>query len=118
MSAFGAIFSDVDTNATTMQFFSPIGTLLGTFGAPSLPGDARFSFVGVRFDAGEQIGRVRITTGNTQLGAMVDGPFVDVVAMDDFIYSEPIPEPGTLGLVGLGLAGIAKAGRRRRPVRV
>ena len=118
VSAFGAIFSDVDTNATTMQFFSPIGTLLGTFGAPSLPGDARFSFVGVRFDASEQIGRVRITTGNTQLGAMVDGPFVDVVAMDDFIYSEPIPEPGTLGLVGLGLAGIAKAGRRRRPVRV
>lgn len=118
VTAFGAIFSDVDTNATTMQFFSPIGTPLGTFGAPSLPGDARFSFIGVRFDAGEQIGRVRITTGNTPLGAMVDGPFVDVVAMDDFIYSEPIPEPDTLALVLLGLTGLVVVGRRRGPIRV
>lgn len=113
VTAFGAIFSDVDTNATTMQFFSPIGTLLGTFGAPSLPGDARFSFLGVRFDAGEQIGRIRITTGNVALGPN-DGLLTDVVAMDDFIYSEPVPEPGTLSLVALGLTGLAAVGRRRR----
>lgn len=119
VSAFGAIFSDVDTNATTMQFFSPIGTPLGTFGAPSLPGDARFSFVGVSFTAGEQIGRIRITTGNMALGATLDGPGVDLVVMDDFIYSEPqvVPEPGTLALFALGLSGLVVVGRRRSLLR-
>jgi PEP-CTERM motif len=118
VTAFGAIFSDVDTNATTMQFFSPIGTPIGTFGAPSLPGNAFFGFIGVRFDAGEQIGRIRITTGNTALGAMNDGGLVDVVAMDDFIYSEPVPEPGTLALFMLGLTGLVAVGRSRRSTRV
>ena len=119
VSAFGAIFSDVDTNATTMQFFSPIGTPLGTFGAPSLPGDARFSFIGVQFDAGERIGRIRITTRNTALGASLDGGLVDLVAMDDFIYSEPqvVPEPGTLALFVLGLSGLVVGGRRRSLLR-
>ena len=116
VSAFGAVFSDVDTNATTMQFFDPIGNSLGTYGAPSLPGTATFSFIGVQFDAGERIARVRITTGNMALGPN-DGPGVDVVAMDDFIYSEPIPEPATLALFALGLAGLGAAGRRRAPAR-
>jgi hypothetical protein len=45
---------------------------------------------------GEEIYRVRITTGNV--------PF-DLVAMDDFIYAEPkrVPESGGIGLMGLGL---------------
>jgi hypothetical protein len=102
-----------------MQFFSPIGTPLGTFGAPSLPGDARFSFIGVQFDAGERIGRIRITTGNMALGATLDGPGVDLVVMDDFIYSEPqvVPEPGTLALFALGLSGLVVVGRRRSLLR-
>ena len=89
MSVFGAIFSDVDTNSTTMEFFDPIGNPLGTFGVPSLPGTATFAFLGVHFDAGEQIARIRITTGNAPLGPD-DGPGTDVVAMDDFFYSEPM----------------------------
>ena len=63
----------------------------------------------------DAIGRVRITSGNTALGPN-DGGAVDVVALDDFIYSEPqpVPEPGTLTLLGTGVAAIVARARRRR----
>ena len=47
---------------------------------------------------------MRITTGNSALGpADSNGNPTDVVAMDDFIYSEPtaIPEPSSLALAAL-----------------
>ncbi|HEY0591594.1 MAG TPA: IPTL-CTERM sorting domain-containing protein, partial [Thermoanaerobaculia bacterium] len=47
------------------------------------------SFLGVLFNAGERIGRVRITSGNTALGPTDNNGSVDVVVMDDFIYGEP-----------------------------
>jgi hypothetical protein len=104
VSAFGVIFSDVDTNATSMEFFDLADASLGSFSVPGIAGaNATFSFLGVAFNAGEQIGRVRITTGNSALGP-TDGE-VDVVAMDDFIFSEPtaVPEPGSFALVAFGL---------------
>jgi hypothetical protein len=48
------------------------------------------SFLGVSFNAGEKVARVRITSGNTAPGPSDDpASNVDVVAMDDFIYGEP-----------------------------
>jgi hypothetical protein len=99
-SAFGAVFTDVDFAAsflTTIQFFDASNNSRGSFTVPSALNGAAgnvMSFLGVLFDAGERIGRVRITTGNHALQAgWVDGapaslpgiPVVDVVAMDDFI---------------------------------
>lgn len=55
-------------------------------------------------------------TGNAALGPN-DGSGVDVVAMDDFLYSEPrssVPEPSALILLGIALAGLGFA-RRRKP---
>jgi PEP-CTERM motif-containing protein len=114
VSAFGAVFSDVDTNAaTSIQLFDLSNSSLGTFSVPNMAGTATFSFLGVAFSAGERIGRVRITTGSGALGpGLNDGEF-DAVAMDDFIYSEPIPEPGTLALFAFGVGGLGVSGRRR-----
>jgi hypothetical protein len=103
VSGFGAVFSDVDLAATTsIEYFDPNNNSLGTFFAA--PSNNGLSFLGVQFST-EQT-RVRITTGNSSLGPN-DGAGVDVVAMDDFIYSEPqsVPEPPTWLLLGIGLAG-------------
>ena len=117
VSGFGAVFSDVDLQgSTTLQFFDAANASLGTFNVPTgTIASGSLSFLGVSFDAGERIGRVRITNGNAALGAGVnDTSVTDLVVMDDFIYSEPsaVPEPSAmlLGLSGL----VALLGRRTR----
>lgn len=109
VSGFGAVFSDVDTNSTTVTFFGPGGALLASQVVEAFAGSQTLSFLGVIFDAGEQIERIRITTGDAALPASGD-----LVVMDDFLFSEPVavPEPNTLALLVSGLAAVA-AGRRR-----
>jgi len=109
---FGAVFTDVDlANTSSLEFFDLSNQSLGIFFVPTF--NNGLSFLGVTFT--DAIGRVRITSGNTALGPN-DGGAVDVVALDDFIYSEPqpVPEPGTLTLLGTGVAAIVARARRRR----
>src|SRR5262245_34234282 len=92
VSGFGAVFTDVDfATTTTIQYFDPNGNSLGTFAVPAtLPGSQNMSFLGVSFNAGEKVARVRITSGNTAPGPDDNSAAgVDVVAMDDFLYGEP-----------------------------
>ena len=116
VGSFGAVFSDVDlANITSIQYFSPAGASLGTFFAPTgTVANGSLSFLGVAFNQNEQIGRVRITTGNSALGPN-DGAGIDVVVMDDLIFGEPrrIPEPASLLLLGIGLAGFSIMFMRR-----
>jgi hypothetical protein len=116
---FGAVFTDVDLPTSTRLDFFDIGNhLLGGFNVPVAGvADGGLSFLGVLFNAGEAIARVRITSGNTALGPNDNpGGGVDVVAMDDFLFSEPVPWPATLGLFAAALAGFAVA--RCRSVRL
>lgn len=108
ISGFGAIFSDVDlAETTTLQYFDRNGNQLGTFFASEFVDG--LSFLGVLFNGGELVSRVRITTGNSVLGQS-DGSGADVVVMDNFIYAIPqavrtVPEPATWLLLSIGLAG-------------
>ncbi len=120
VSGFGAVFTDVDLASTTsLQFFGLSNESLGTFFVSALLGDGNLSFLGVQFNGGEQIGRVRITAGNSALGPFESGA-LDLVVMDDFIYAEPIgvaamavSEPSSLALLLLPLLGLALVRRGR-----
>lgn len=120
-SAFGLIFVDVEVaGTTTLQFFDENDTLIYTRSA-LVAGNQGLSFLGGVADAGEEISRVRITSGvntivaNGQLG----NPNDDVVVMDDFIYAEPtrdavpVPEPSSLPLMASAICLLATVALRR-----
>ena len=117
---FGVVFTDVDlANTTTIEYFDQFSVSLGKFAAPIF--NQGLSFLGVIFSEGSVVDRVRITSGNAALGPN-DGGGVDVVAMDDFIYSEPVlepssvPEPFSAALLGIGFAGLLAIHRRRKRI--
>jgi hypothetical protein len=123
VSGFGAVFTDVDlTSSTKIEFFDSANASLGTYAVPvGTVGSESLSFLGVSFTEGPIISHVRITSGNMALGAGInDGsPFgpdnvVDVVAMDDFIYAAPVPEPETYAMLLAGLGLIGAISRRRK----
>lgn len=93
VKGFGLVFSDVDDpNSTYVEFFNGAKSL-GVFKAPAAAGSAKFSFLGVQFPT-EKITRVKITAGNAALANGVkdvtDNGTKDLVAFDDFLYSEPV----------------------------
>ncbi|MFO0937186.1 MAG: Ig-like domain-containing protein, partial [Gemmataceae bacterium] len=93
--AFGVVFSDVDQAGTTsMQFFDAAGnSFFGGAVSPTFPvTNGGFSFLGGFDNDSASIGRVRITFGNTVVGADEIGS-TDIVVADDFVFGEPIAAP-------------------------
>lgn len=111
---FGAVFSDVDeAGLTRIDLFGPGDILLASIPVPATRGDATFSFAGASF-ATPVVAYARIIAGTVPLGQNTGSTFglptIDVVAMNDFVYGEPVPAPATLTLLALG----AVARRRSR----
>ncbi len=117
VTGFGAVFSDVDSPANaSLSFVNANGVSLGTFFVPTA--NNGLSFLGLLFP-GEAISQVQIISGNVPLGPSETGA-IDIIVMDDFLYSEPaaVPEPATLLLFGVTAAGLgvaySKRGRRKQ----
>jgi hypothetical protein len=88
-NAFGVVFTDVDvTGSAKIEYFDPTGAPLDTVIVPASP-NGGLSFAGESFNAGERIGRVRVTSGTTAT-LTADGAGQDAVAQDDFIFGEPL----------------------------
>jgi hypothetical protein len=86
---FGAIAVDVDTSATTYEYFDAQGNSLGVFHPTAAPGG--LSFLGVIFDQ-PIVTRVRVTLGSAMLGPDDDAQ-KDIVVLDNWVYGEPQPAP-------------------------
>jgi len=116
-SAFGLVFVDVEVaNLTKLEFFDSNNTLLFSRFA-MVGGNQGLTFLGGVADAGEQIARVRVTSGaNALVSDGVRGDEnLDFVVMDDFLYATPTatPEPGSWSLLGFGLLAF---GLKRRSI--
>jgi|SRR5215472_10154948 hypothetical protein len=119
-TAFGVVFVDAEVaGLTKIEFFDASNNLIYSRNA-IVGGNQSLSFVGAVANAGEQIARVRITSGlntivaNGQLG----NPNDDIVVMDDFLFATPAatstPEPATLSALGVGILALGLARMRGR----
>ena len=115
VEGFGAVFTNVElANSSKIDFFDPNGKLLTEQLVPTGTGPQSLSFLGVFFNAGEEIGSVRIISGTDPLASGTnDNPTggINLVVMDDFLFGEPlvvaaVPEPASLTLLGAALAGM------------
>lgn len=93
VNGFGAVFIDVDiANVSSLEYFS--GDIsLGKFFVPLHDQKTNLSFLGIYFN-NAVVTKVRVTHGN---GIIIpgqkdvsNGGTADIVAMDDFLYSEPV----------------------------
>jgi hypothetical protein len=92
VSAFGAVFSDVDKANTTFIEFFENNISVGRFYVPPHDNTSSFSFLGVYFPKARISDVVIGHEGKLSDGEkdITQGGTKDLVVLDDFIYSEPV----------------------------
>jgi hypothetical protein len=92
VNGFGAVFLDVDLASTSYLEFFAGATSMGKFFVPAHNEATGLSFLGVYFDE-PVITSVKVRHGNGIIAPgqkdLSNGGTNDIVAMDDFLYSEP-----------------------------
>jgi hypothetical protein len=92
VKGFGAVFADVDVaKSTFMEFYNGTKSL-GKYYVPVQNGVTKFSFLGVYFNS-ETITSVKVGHNGTLKNGQKDvsqGGTLDLIALDDFLYSEPV----------------------------
>ncbi|MBC7936952.1 MAG: hypothetical protein H7Y86_16515 [Rhizobacter sp.] len=92
--AFGVVLCDVDDSSKTFVEFFEGNNIVGKFNVPArnnAPGDKGLSFLGVQF-SNKKITSVKIQAGNATINTKQESGDADLVAMDNFIYSEPVKQ--------------------------
>lgn len=120
-TAFGLIFTDVEVaGSTSLQFYDLNNNLIFSRDA-LVAGNQGLTFLGGIANGGEQIGRVRITSGSNTLvsNGVLGNPTADIVVMDDFLYATPtargssVPDGGAGNLLFAAVVAGLVALRRK-----
>lgn len=92
VSAFGAVFSDIDREGSVVMEFFEGEKSLGKFSPPAHDAGSSFSFLGVSF-SNAKVTKVKISHEGRLSDGQKDisqGGNKDLIVLDDFIYSEPV----------------------------
>jgi len=112
ISAFGAYFTGVETFYGTTSITFNDGAVqtyfLADTGNHTQGGPAGTQFFGFRDTVG--INSITLTTTNNPT-------FRDLFGLDDILVVNAVPEPGAIGLTGLGLAALLYLRRKHRGVK-
>jgi hypothetical protein len=108
----GVVFTDVDqANTTKIELLDAQGESLGVFPVAASPGSETLSFLGIKLDPGVAAAAARITTGSAAMVTPPPSPedgAADIVAMDDFIYGEPLAAGADKKAPNVTVKGAAK----------
>jgi len=102
----------ITIHQTGVDFAPGTGTLVGTIAGPITPtaSEAHITFT----TTSTVINGVRYQVGNLDYLIVPNSTNGGVTSIQGIISYSPVPEPGTVGLIGLGLAMVGMVARRRR----